>query len=187
MILPFAASAISCLDFIADKMDKRRIVLKKRLLKKKHKEFSALAARVHHRVCGFDKIQGVPERYQLFNEFIFQTFPCSEDWSWICSKHRGLFRHLIGVKDMVTKKKKYIYLNEIGSTYKSKRKLYVIVRQYGIQHRNQPEQLFCRIICQQIDIILRENMFFHQEKYLKKIKEVVQEISDSPRGRNSTR
>lgn len=49
-------------------MDKGIIGLKKRFLKKKHKEFSALAARVHQRVCGFDKIKGVSERYQLFND-----------------------------------------------------------------------------------------------------------------------
>lgn len=163
-------------------MDKGIIGLKKRFLKKKHKEFSALAARVHQRVCGFDKIKGVSDRYQLFNEFIFQPCPCKREQGLICRKHRGLFRHLIGVKDMVTKKKRYVYFNEIGITYKSKRKLYIIVRGLGIQHRSHPEELFCRIICQQIDSIIREkDNILHREKYLKKIKEVVQEISESPR------
>ena len=163
-------------------MERWGIGLKKRFLKKKHKEFSALAARVHERVCGFDKIKGVSERYNLFNEFIFQPCPCKKEKGLICRKHRGLFKHLIGVKDMVTKKKRYVFFNEIGITYKSKRKLYIIVRGNGIQHRSYPEELFCRRICWQIDVIIREeDKMIHQEKYLKKIKETIQEISEPTR------
>lgn len=49
-------------------MDKGIIGLKKRFLKKKHKEFSALAARVHQRVCGFDKIKGVSGKVPQENQ-----------------------------------------------------------------------------------------------------------------------